>query len=412
MLNGSLQSFTGRDNRALKPHVAAPWTETRSERTANWNGSGANGSTPKSTCPLRQSFDPRKRNRRNDLTLEQDESDQDRLEHNHRRCHHRSIRGHHRRRQISDPNRQDSASRRSPNNERPQEVVPRLDRRDDEKSPHQRPANRHDNAPEDPPFARPVDAPCFQQLVWDAQEELSRQEYTERGAEYIWSRQPQYTVNQPEVLHHDEQRNERYDVGHHQSGDECPEESVAAPEPQPCERVRGKHREDYLTDCHHDSDHNRDKEVQGEGGSIEQRPEVLERWIQGGIPHRCREQASGWLQRDEYRSHERKHGDNGSGCQDQVQACVFKDSHFGSLLTNVVGYVLVSEAKLDYREDQDDEEEDHCDSGSVARIELLKTQFVDSIVDHLGRHVRTTLCQRSEERRVGKECRYRWSPYP
>ena len=43
-------------------------------------------------------------------------------------------------------------------------------------------------------------------------------------------------------------------------------------------------------------------------------------------------------------------------------------------------------------------------------MEAMLFQFMGLLVDWLGAYTPTTLC-RSEERRVGKECRSRWSPY-
>ena len=41
----------------------------------------------------------------------------------------------------------------------------------------------------------------------------------------------------------------------------------------------------------------------------------------------------------------------------------------------------------------------------------IKYQFIDMKEKGLSKGEFQSVCQRSEERRVGKECRSRWSPY-
>ena len=45
-----------------------------------------------------------------------------------------------------------------------------------------------------------------------------------------------------------------------------------------------------------------------------------------------------------------------------------------------------------------------------AKFERTKPHVNVGTIGHVD-HGKTTLTARSEERRVGKECRYRWSPY-
>src|SRR5258708_40339825 len=48
----------------------------------------------------------------------------------------------------------------------------------------------------------------------------------------------------------------------------------------------------------------------------------------------------------------------------------------------------------------------------VKRLEdILQRRVIEEPCDHLGLALGHDDCERSEERRVGKECRSRWSPY-
>ena len=56
------------------------------------------------------------------------------------------------------------------------------------------------------------------------------------------------------------------------------------------------------------------------------------------------------------------------------------------------------------------------DAGMEARPIALMVQTANQFSSHLylemdGKHVNAKSIMRSEERRVGKECRSRWSPY-
>ena len=49
---------------------------------------------------------------------------------------------------------------------------------------------------------------------------------------------------------------------------------------------------------------------------------------------------------------------------------------------------------------------------STHNINLFSSDFYNPAVQLLGsKHFQSHIHQRSEERRVGKECRSRWSPY-
>ena len=50
-------------------------------------------------------------------------------------------------------------------------------------------------------------------------------------------------------------------------------------------------------------------------------------------------------------------------------------------------------------------------NGSELVLETLKNLGVDTIFGYPGGAVLPLYAERSEERRVGKECRSRWSPY-
>src|SRR5258708_40026935 len=50
-------------------------------------------------------------------------------------------------------------------------------------------------------------------------------------------------------------------------------------------------------------------------------------------------------------------------------------------------------------------------AGAIAAGRHCRRQVVTASVDHLDFHNPIRLGERSEERRVGKECRSRWSPY-
>src|SRR3712207_7635227 len=54
-----------------------------------------------------------------------------------------------------------------------------------------------------------------------------------------------------------------------------------------------------------------------------------------------------------------------------------------------------------------------AESSNSKRVQVKRVvqQFLDEIVAELGRGNRLEFRDRSEERRVGKECRSRWSPY-
>ena len=83
---------------------------------------------------------------------------------------------------------------------------------------------------------------------------------------------------------------------------------------------------------------------------------------------------------------------------------------FGALLIIVLGYYFLNNKK-DNTQDQVAQEKVQVTEEKVINVgvlQLLSHPALDSIYKGM---VEELAAERSEERRVGKECRSRWSPY-
>ncbi len=122
--------------------------------------------------------------------------------------------------------------------QRPHEVAPRTEKGEQSQGHENRRQHRHDDLQEDAALAGAVDARRLQQLIRNRKRILPHQEDAEdaRCHGYQHARE---RVDQPDLLHHQEQREHRHLRGDDQCRQEQLEDAVAASEPKLGECVSG-----------------------------------------------------------------------------------------------------------------------------------------------------------------------------
>src|SRR4249919_649748 len=123
--------------------------------------------------------------------------------------------------------------------ERPEEVVPRVEERDHRQRCQSRAREGQDDSYERAKPRAAVDPRSLLELDRQSPEELPHEEDPERGDEVRHDQRPQ-RVDEPEVLHDQEGRDHHDLERDHQRGEQDDEEDVAAEEPEAGEGVPGE----------------------------------------------------------------------------------------------------------------------------------------------------------------------------
>ena len=123
--------------------------------------------------------------------------------------------------------------------QRPQEVVPGAQEREDAKSRQRRPHQRQRDREEDAEGAAAVDLRRVFQIVRYRQEALTHHERAEH-AEHLRHEQSLVRVDPAEILHQDERRNDRDFARHHQGAQIEQEQQVAPRKFEAGKRIPGQ----------------------------------------------------------------------------------------------------------------------------------------------------------------------------
>src|SRR5438105_2326912 len=164
-----------------------------------------------------------------------------------------------------DPDRQRVLARVVDDRERPGELVPAGEEREDGDDCERRARKRDDQPPEARPRAATVDDHRFLELARDVLEEAAQQKRVQREvAAGVEHNEPPKRVEQQQLLREQELRDEHHHPRHHQADEDQHEGNRAPRELEPRERVGHHRRERHRSDRRQYRDDDRVEEVMAE----------------------------------------------------------------------------------------------------------------------------------------------------
>ena len=201
--------------------------------------------------------------------------------------------------------------------QRPHEVVPAGEEREDRERREHRGQHRHDDRQEDAPLARAVDARGLQQVIGDAARELAHEEDAEDRRHQRHDRAG-IGVDQAERLEHQEQRQHRDLARDHERAEQRLENPIAPAKPELCERIAGHHVETHRDHRCEQRDAEAVREIPTHADAAEELAVVVER--DRGRHDRRRQAArrAGRHERDREHPQQRKQRDEGQARQQTV----------------------------------------------------------------------------------------------